>query len=267
MMKLDPSKHYRMPLIMGPLFDKQGTRYCYRRVEMVAIQYLTDPEAIPPLLPDCYQRAAKPMVTVLFGYNDGLDIMAGGSYRLAAVQVAAVFEGEHDRIEGDYILVMFEDQTWPIIGGREDLGVPKLYADISPIKILPDGRLRCEASLWGHLLFGIDLTPPKRQNAIVRMVASRMINARPWLAYKYIPSLDGPPDADYPTITWNDTKIDELWFSKSGSVFFGDAALQDVGHASPLVDALRTLPIVELDRALHFRGSAVLRLDLSRRLR
>lgn len=267
MMKLDPSKHYRMPLIMGPLFDKQGTRYCYRRVEMVAIQYLTDPEAIPPLLPDCYQRAAKPMVTVLFGYNDGLDIMAGGSYRLAAVQVAAVFEGEHDRIEGDYILVMFEDQTWPIIGGREDLGVPKLYADISPIKILPDGRLRCEASLWGHLLFGIDLAPPKRQNAIVRMVASRMINARPWLAYKYIPSLDGPPDADYPTITRNDTKIDELWFSRSGSVFFGEAAVQDVGHASPVVDALRTLPIVELDRVLHFRGSAVLRYDLSRRLR
>jgi acetoacetate decarboxylase len=265
--KLDPSKQYRMPLIMGPLFDRQTTQFRYRQVEVVAIQYLTDPEAIPPLLPDCYQRAAKPMVTVLFGYNDGLDFMAGGSYRIAAVEVAARFEGEHDHTEGDYILVMFEDQTWPIIGGREDLGVPKLYADISPIKILSDGRLRCEASLWGHLLFGIDLAPPKKQNTIVRMVANRTINARPWLAYKYIPSLDGPPDADYPTITQNDTKIDELWFSKSGTVFFGDAAVRDVGHGGLVVDALRTLPIVELDRALYFRGSAVLRYDLSRRLR
>jgi len=44
---------------------------------------------------------------------------------------------------------MFEDQTLPILGGREDLGVPKLYADISPARILADGRLRCEASLWG----------------------------------------------------------------------------------------------------------------------
>lgn len=266
-MRLDPDKYYRMPLIMGPLFDRQTARLPYRRVEVVAIQYLTDPEAITPLLPDCYQVAAKPMVTVLFGYNDGLDFMAGGSYRLAAVQVAATFAGERDHIEGDYILVMFEDQTWPIIGGREDLGVPKLYADISPIKILPDGHLRCEASLWGHLLFGIELATPRRQNAIVRMVASRMVNARPWLAYKYIPSLDGPPDADYPTSTWNDTKIDQLWFSTSGSVFCGEAAAQDVGHASPVVDALRALPILELDRALHFRGSAVLRYDLSRRLR
>ena len=107
------------------------------------------------------------MVTVLFGYNDGLDFMAGGSYRLAAVQVAATFEGE----------------------------------------------------------------------------------------------------ADYPTITRNDVTIDKLWFSRSGTVFFGSAVLQDVGHASPVVDALRTLPIVELDRALHFRGSAMLRYDLSRRLR
>jgi acetoacetate decarboxylase len=266
-MKLDPSKQYRMPLIIGPVFDRQATPLPYRQVEAVAIQYLTDPEAIPPLLPDCYQPAAKPMVTVLFGYNDGLDFMAGGSYRLAAVQVAATFEGEQENIEGDYILVMFENQTWPIIGGREDLGVPKLYADISPIKILPDRRLRCEASLWGHLLFGIDLAPPKRQNVIVRMVANRMINARPWLAYKYIPSIDGPPDADYPTITRNDVTIDKLWFSRSGTVFFGSAVLQDVGHASPVVDALRTLPIVELDRALHFRGSAMLRYDLSRRLR
>ena len=193
--------------------------------------------------------------------------MAGRGYKLATVQVAARFDGEHDHVEGDYILVMFEDQTWPIIGGREDLGVPKLYAEISPVKILPNGHLRCEASLWGHLLFGLDLAPLKSQNAIVRLAAGKKVNERPWLAYKYIPSLDGPPDADYPTISKNDTKIEELWLGRTGEVYFGVAGADDVGYCKPVIDALKSLPIRKVTQALRLQGSAVLRYDLSRRLR
>jgi acetoacetate decarboxylase len=183
------------------------------------------------------------------------------------VQVAARFDGESDHLEGDYILVMFEDQTWPIIAGREDLGVPKLYADISPVRRLAGARWRCEAALWGHLVMGLELAPLKRQNPVVRIAASRMINERPWLAYKYIPSLDGPPDADYPTITKNDTRIEQLWLGHAGEVYFGDAGADDVGYARPVIDALKTLPVRQIIQALRLRGSAVLRYDLSRRLR
>ena len=267
-MEIDPSKYYRMPLIMGPLFDRENLpRIVYTEVEVLALQYQTDPDAIPALLPDCYRPAKEPTVTVLFGYNDGLEFMAGGAYRIATVQVAARFDGEHDHVEGDYILVMFEDKTFPIIGGREDLGVPKLYADISPVKTLSNGHLRSEASLWGHLLFGIDLAPLKRQNAVVRLAAGKRINEKPWLAYKYIPSLDGPPDADYPTISKNDTKIEQLWLGKSAKVYFGDPGEEDVAYTKRVIDALKTLPMRQVTQTLRLRGSAVLRYDLSRRLR
>lgn len=204
---------------------------------------------------------------IIFGYNNGLEFMAGGGYRLAAMQVAAQFHGEEDNYEGDYILVMFEDKTVPILGGREQLGVAKLYADITPIKLQKNGHIRCEVSLWGHLIFGIDLAPLKRQNAVVRAVASRRINARPWLAYKYIAALDGPPDADYPTIKRNDTKIDELWLTNSGNIYFGNPEEDDIGKGKHLLDTLKTLPLIKFEQAVRFRGSAVLRYDLSRRLR
>jgi acetoacetate decarboxylase len=265
-MEIDPDGYYRMPLIMGPLWKGEKPRLLYSQTEAVALQYLTAPEAIVSLLPDCYKPGKEPQVTILFGYNNGLDFMAGGGYRIAAVQVSARFDGEKDHVEGDYILVMFENQTWPIIGGREDLGVPKLYADISPIKILPNGSLRCEASLWGHHLFALELLSPKKQNSIVRIAANKIINSRPWLAYKYIPSLDGPPDAEYPTISKNDTTVETLWFAKSGQVHFGNADVNDIGYVKFLIDALKTLPIREVKQALHLRGSAVLRYDLSRRL-
>ena len=265
-MEIDTHGYYRMPLIMGAQWVGETPRFLYQQTEVVALQYFTDPDAIRALLPYCYKLGKEPIVTVLFGYNNGLDFMAGGGYSLAAVQVSTRFEGEQDQVEGDYILVMFENQAWPMICGREDLGIPKLYADISPIKIYPDRSLRCEASYWGHLLFSLELSPPKKQNKIVKLVAKKMINSRPWLAYKYIPSLDGPPDADYPTISYNDTDIDDLWFAKKGKVNFGNATNNEIGQIKILIDALKTLPILHVKQALHFQGSAVLRYDLSRRL-
>ena len=266
-MKLDPSKYYRMPLAMGPVLDRKALKLVYPQVEVLAFQYLTDPDALANLLPDCYRPGKEPLVTVLFSENNGLSFMAGGGYRMAAVFVAAQFDGEQDHIEGDYIVVMFENNTWPIIGGREDLGVPKIYADISNIKIMPDGHLRCEASQAGHMLFGLDVPPLKSQFGVVRAVAARQLNARGWLGYKYIPSLDGPPDAAYPTITFNHVRIEKLWMGKKAGFRFGFARYEDIGVVKQLLDALATLTIIRPVQVAHFTGSAILRYDLSRRLK
>jgi acetoacetate decarboxylase len=265
-MKVDPSKYYSMPLIIGPIGDGTHLKVDYPQVEALVFQYLTDPEALAELLPGCYRPTREPLVSVIFSENNGLDFMAGGGYRLATVQVAAAFYGERDHVEGDDILVMFENQTMPILTGRENLGVPKLYADISPIKVMPGGHLRCEAAYLGHFLFGLDIPALKRQNLLVKAIATRQLNARPWLGYKYIHAWDGPPDTDYPTITHNDMHLDKLWMGKKASLRFGTARHEDIGVVKRLMDALATLTILKPVQVLHFTGSAVLRLDLSRRL-
>jgi acetoacetate decarboxylase len=253
---------------MGPQFSRSPLpRWRYPRIENLAFQYVTDPDAAQALLPERYRTATPPIVTILFSDNNGLEFMAGGGYRLAAILIAARFQGQKDHPEGDFIVVMFENQTLPIIGGREDLGVPKIFADISPVRRLPNGHWRCQASLWGHLLIGVDLPPLRAQPAIVRAIAARRINARPWLAYKYIPSLDGPPDADYATVTCNDTKIEKLWRGKSASLSLGTASAEDIGQVRHLLDALGTLTVVKPVDAVRFEGSSVLRYDLSHRLR
>jgi acetoacetate decarboxylase len=264
-MKRDGDKIYTMPLLAGPLAGKRD-QLPYPDAEGVLVQYETGRQAIAALLPDCYQPGEEPVVTVFFGYHRQLPFLAGGGYNLATVQVRARFDGQSDHVEGDYILVMFENKTVPIIGGREHLGVPKLYADIPPVKTLPDGRLRCEASLWGHLLFGIELPDLKKQNPLVRLAAGRQFNERPWLAYKYIERLDGPPDADYPTVTYNDLSLDELWLGKSATLYFGFMTADDLSWIANVMEALKTLSIHKILRSGHFRGSAVLRYDKSRRL-
>jgi acetoacetate decarboxylase len=257
-----------MPIIRGPVFEQgKVPAFVYGEVQTLAIQYETDYDAVQALLPDCYRPAEKPIVTVSFGYFDSVDFMAGGGYSIAAVSVTALFDGEKDHVEGGCVLVIFEDDTIPIIGGREQLGAPKIYANISPVKTLPDGKLRCKASHWGHLLFGIDLGTLKKQNVLVRSVAAKRLNEQPMLGYKYIPSLNGPPDAAYPTLFQTDYKINELWLGKTGNIFFGDAVEEDVGWYRQIIDALETLPVRQVTQTVRFRGSQVLRYDLYRRLR
>lgn len=257
-----------MPLFKSPLYDLDDLQgLAYRQIEVLALQYRTDPQAIQALLPSCYQVDDPPLVTVAFNLPGGLDFMAGGGYRIAAVGLAAQFDGQCDHIKGDYQLVMFENKIRPILGGRELLGVHKQQADITRVRRMPDGSMRCEASLWGHLLFGISLPPLRKQNAFVRFIANRQLNSRPWLAYKYLPSIDGPPDASYPTTTVNDVRAEKLWMGGAGALYIGDPSEEDIGCFTAVLDALRTLPVRQVERALHFSGSATLRLDLSRRIR
>lgn len=268
-MNIDRSKIYMMPLIRGPLWDQKSLpRTVYTHTETLAFVYETDPEAIPPLLPEPFKPAKTPTVSVLFVENNGVDFMAGGGYRLAAIALAAQFDGKAGRIEGDYVLVMPENNTMPIITGRELLGMPKFASDITSIRVMENGHLRCEVSLWGHLLFGLDVAGPlKEQNVLVRKAASSQMTKRPSFGYKYIAALDGPPDADYPTIMWSDVDIEHLWLGKEGDLYIGNPTEQDIGLFKPIVDALRSLPVRKVNQTIHSHGSMVLRNDKNGRLR
>lgn len=264
-MKTDDPQVKMMPLIVGP---QEVSNALYVNTESVVLQYETEKEAIAGLLPESFNPGEEPLVTVAYSQSQGVDFMAGNGYRFFSVAVAAEYDGEEDHYEGDFALVVFEDATLPIIMGRELQGVPKIYADISPVRTMDNDLLRCEASLWGHFLFGIELQlPMKRQNAIVCKAASKLASNRPVLAYKYIPSLHGPPDAEYPTILWSDHKIHQLWLGKSGRLDFGDPGERDIGVFKSVLDALKTLPVEAVTRTSRSNGSMIIRNDRSGRLR
>lgn len=265
-MRIDDTKAHVMPLILGPLFDQADRpRYVYGRTESLSVTVRTDKEAVERLVPDCFAIPDEPTVSVVFTDSDHVDFMAGGGYRLAYVGVSARFVGE-DTVDGLYILVMWEDHTVPIVIGRETIGIPKVYADISPIRSLPGGRLRASAWTWGQEVMRLDLGGLKEQNLVVRRTAQKRVNEVPWLGYKHIPTLEGPPDASYPLEVWMDREIDELSFAEEWSVEFGTAGEDDLGIPSRIGRALRSLPLGELVFASHAIGSGVLRYDRSRKL-
>lgn len=268
-MEIDPNKIYLMPLIGGPIAEKrEDLRPHLGEAEWFVLQYQTDSNALKALIPKCFQLTDKPVVTVWFGYYNHVDFLANRGYNEVTVRVTARFDGEKDHVEGAHILMMFLNDTIPIIRGREQLGWPKMYADIPPAETEPNGHIICKATLWNQNLISMDLAPLNKQNAIVRFGFSKIINNGKFLIHKYIPSLDGPPDANYPNILPNDIKIDELWMGNSGAVSYGDPSKVDLPkYVVKLLEVLKTLPVRQIIRTLRYSGSAFIRYDLCRRLR
>lgn len=265
-MQIDAEKAYSMPLIMGPMFDlADRPRYVYGRTESLSVTLRTERSALLDLVPNCFVIPDEPTVTFTFADHDHIDFMAGGGYRLAYVTVSARYEGG-ETVDGLYVLVMWEDHTIPILGGREGLGIPKAYADISPIRRLEDGSLRATASVWGHEVLRLGVGGLNEQNLIVRRTAQKRVNELPWLSYKHIYAIDGPPDASYPMVVWMDVEIAELEFGDTWSVGIGTADEEDLWQPARVTDALRGIPLGEMLFAAHTRGSGVLRYDRSHRL-
>lgn len=266
-MELDDDTIYAMPLAMGPLPSRADRpRSVYRKTDSLFVQFRTEPDAIRGLVPGCYIVGEEATITVSFTENTGVDFLAGRGYRIVTITVPARFEGTRDQLAGPYTLVMYEDDAIPILGGRERLGVPKVYADITGLMPTAESTLRCEASLWGHLLFGIEVESMKRQSFIVRRTAEKRLNEHPYLCYKYIPSFDGAPDASYPTVMWMDRTISELWIGDTARLWFGDVSERELSFAGLLHDRLRRVPVGEVVMTGRMEGSAVLRQDPCRRI-
>lgn len=266
-MQLDPENLYTMPTIMGPLYRRDEGRHHFRQITSYGLQYATERDAVQRLLPRGCVAAEEPKLTIMFGYYDGVDFMAGGGYREVIVQVSARFDGEQDNVAGEFVLAMFLDDALPIIYGREQMGIPKLPGTISEAKIREDGAIRCELSLWGHLLMAVSLDPLSDQIAPVRMWTTHEINKRPWLCWKYIPSLEGPPDADYAVMIVNEMKLDKLSVAHAAQLHIGGADASDISVFRPLLDALATLVPLGPVQGVRMQGANVMRGDLSRRLR
>lgn len=264
-MKLDDGLVYTMPLVMGPAFEKaKRPGHVYGEMEILLAISRTEREVLLPLVPPCFVIPEEPTVTVVFVDNGHVDFMADGGYRMAYVGVSARFEGG-ENIDGLCILVMWENDTFPIVGGRELIGIPKLHADITPIRRVDNG-LRASASVWGHEVMRLEVSALKEQNMVVRRTAQKRFNAIPWLGYKHIPAIDGPADASYPMVVWNDIQLDAIWFAETATPQFPTVDHADLDRLGAITDALARIPFGDLEIAGHAKGSAVLRLDRSHRL-
>lgn len=225
--------------------------------------YLTDKDVLAALLPPAFEPDDEPLVTVYYRKCSGVNFLAGGCYSMMGLNLASHFRGRQDDVRGDYALVLWENHIFPILRGRELLGVPKLLADI-PDPLVSGNNWFVQASDAGSSLLHLNIRGAQPAgSAVLDHMRARQKQWR-WLSWRYIPNVDGAGAAlSEPTLIGWEGTIAEAW-TGSGAVGFGDVTWEVSPLSGDILPTLKALVVREYVQSTITRGPATLTRALHR---
>ena len=128
MFQFDDTLRYGMPPHFGGFpYTLSYGNLVYEDCTSLSINYKTDRDSLEQYIPDVFELL-RPEVSASSNSAHGVDWMGGGHY--SCIAFLAPVRHRKTGIEGSYVLVLWEDSAYPILGGREDTGMPKIFCDI-----------------------------------------------------------------------------------------------------------------------------------------
>lgn len=209
--------YYRQPSVFGPM---PGPRQdsIGRPVDApngtfktTSIRFKTSSTYLQTLFPTPAFRFARPgtVVEATFQVNelDNLPWLGGGGYRYAALRIHGVQYTKKDgsTVFGSYLPILFENLADPIVSGRDELGMPKLFADIQGDK--QENSLEISLSWRGAEFVRLKLDNLKPASPDSEKAGPPPSPFAPppapedgELVYQYVPAVGKPgtSDAEYP---------------------------------------------------------------------
>ncbi len=254
---------YRMPTHFGPRTGPRqgpdGQKFENRdspRTTRITVSFLSNPTQLQALLPPGFTLAGEPMVTISAGYMTEIEWLAGRGYNVLGVSFSARFQGKEDDVRGNFLTVLWENLTDPIITGREELGFSKIYCELPPPTVLK-GDYRLTASWLGFKFLDMEVTNLKQQSAEEIEAFTQSQSGAGTLHYKYMPRTGewGQADSAYATLTpaaAPNQKIQERWLG-TGQVQWHKARWEDMPTQYNIVNCLAELEIRE------YRGASLVK--------
>lgn len=141
---LEPGLGYRMPTHFGPI---PGPRWApgggwrgpseQQRTVSLWATFEADGAAIGRLLPSGFEPGSRPDLTVELKNMSHIDWLGGRGYSVCTITTSVCRTDSTDAYpaEGQFKLILWENHADPIITGRDELGYPKVFADISTIEL------------------------------------------------------------------------------------------------------------------------------------
>ena len=143
---------YRMPTGFGPapgprnLPASQRHRRFDKTATSLTLSAVTEAGPLAALLPAGMTLVGEPRLEIVVTLLSDIGWLAGRGYNIVMVRIPARWEGE-EQIAGHFVPVVWEKMADPILTGREELGWPKIFADI-PTPDDTGARMRGSASRW-----------------------------------------------------------------------------------------------------------------------
>jgi acetoacetate decarboxylase len=242
---------YRMPTHFGPapgprqLPDGLDADPDHKPKRMtVAASFLTDATSLDRHLPEHFLLAGEPVVTVEFHYLTDVDWLAGRGYTMVHVSWPAMFTGARDRAIGKFLAVVWENLADPIITGRDEIGHPKLYADVPAPRSLSGTQL-CEAGWMGFRFLELAVG-----DLVEAPVQSAPNSSDGTLMLKYKPHTGEWGEADVCEVTLTPSYDPHVTvqrrYTGDAGLRFNRATWSDLPTMAHVINALADLPVLEL---------------------
>ncbi len=144
--KQNRNLYWRQPTVFGPMPGPRQDFHGNSHLSSLSsssssitatIQFKTSATLLRTLFPNPSYRFNKPDTVTRASFSvqtlKNMAWLGGGSYDLLGFYIHDVqyTTRSGETLHGSYCPVMFENLTDPILSGREELGYPKLYSDIS----------------------------------------------------------------------------------------------------------------------------------------
>lgn len=189
MAEIRDDHHYMMPAHFGGMPGPREAAV-YHDTQALTAFYKTDEAALQALLPEGF-AVSRPEIMVSMMENRGVEWMGGEPYDIVAVNAAARFEGE-ETVDGWFSLVVWENRATPILPGREQTGIAKIYGEVERLRF--DGD-RTEARTWSHYgghthceMHATGLRPTTDDEArLIQGGFGRM----DWMGHRFVPGASG----------------------------------------------------------------------------
>jgi acetoacetate decarboxylase len=254
--ELTRGRSYMMPIAFGPRPFGRGSAK-YNDITSITITYLTDRDRLARYLPPPFEVAEEALLSVSYSMNNGVEWLAGRSYNIVGVNASVIFKGEEQQLRGGHPLVLWENLAEPILTGRENEGIPKIFADIEDHSIL-NGEWRTAASRFGHKIVDIRAWDLQALSSSEVEALNKQSAGGNWMGYKYIPPTGDGPEVSHATLFPTSGAYTEAWRAK-GEVTWQQLTWEQNPTQHHIVNALHDLPILEVRSAMVARSRTDLR--------
>tara|TARA_B100001115_G_scaffold106206_1_gene78326 strand:- start:7187 stop:7999 length:813 start_codon:yes stop_codon:yes gene_type:complete len=236
---------------LGPRQGPNGRKFECKdnpKSKSISVSFLTNPDQLESFLPPNFSLYGQPIVTVTASYIKEIEWLAGRGYNTLGVSFPVEFSGNKDKARGNFLLVLWENLTDPILTGREELGFSKIYCKLPEPKLYKD-KISCTASWMDFNFMNIEINKITSGEIPLNKPKTDDEYLKGMLHYKYIPKTGGTPgswgekDIAYAVLTPEETpnKVVKSISHGEGMVNFVKARWEDMPTQYTIVNAFADL--------------------------
>lgn len=281
----NPNMYWRMPISFGPFpgprqtlegKPKTGTGSTFTTA---SVKFKTSRTVLQNLFPSVSFRFKSPGTVAYASFSqttlNKMEWLGGSGYRHLGLYVHGVqyVQRSGEVLDGTFLPILFESLTDPIISGREELGMPKLYCSIDVWRRTTSFRIQAgwQGAHFGHItLEGLSPTDPADDKGSIGGEDDQGI-----FLYKYIPRVGerGKADVEHATFVPHaqeakvvPSRVLKVHKATSASVSFDPLDWEALPTLHHVISRLAEVPVYEIVGGKVVEGMGVPDVSSARRI-